>query len=618
MAITERADRDVRARPPGSLAEIVLDVPSAWLERVALRHGDHELTYAELRAEALTCARVLLALHERGDLVGVCAAPGPRLAVAVFGVLIAGCCAVPLDPELPPRRLAQLRELAAVQTVVGDESALALADDVERVVVLGPRPRQPTVEAFDATDVIAPSAPALCFFTSGSTGRPKCVVHTHESLLSRQRWEQDKIPLRAEDRVLYRTAISFPVILRELFWPLIAGASLVMCEGGRTRDPQHLWDVIDRQGATLASVSPSLLTLLLRAWSPGRGTSLRNVMSGGESLQPSTVDAFFRCLPDTALHNLYGVTEALTATYWRCQPGEAHSEPLPIGAPTDMTVDVLDDGGRAARPGEVGQIRLSGPGVALGYLNDPADTARRFHDDRAGSNAAGRVFHTGDYARVGSDGVLRFAGRAQDHVKLRGYRIDLGEVEAAMASFPGVREAAAVVREDAAGIERLLGFVVPTDDPAVQVEQVYDHLRRLLPAYMVPTSIVQLDEIPLGSTGKVRKASLPDPDRAPGAALTTGRTPSTPEEIVIDVLRRNLPPTRVEIDVDTDLATVGGDSLAAISIALELEEQISGTICWSELLKLVAAATAGTGRRMTVRSLAAELRGETPTRGEDA
>lgn len=496
---------------PTRFAELLAELPESWLDREAVIGNDTQMTYRELRTRARSLAHALRAAGVTvGQRVGVIVGHGPALPVALLGTLLAGACCVPIDPEFPDARARELCLLADLRHLVGDHHARRLHTTVPRIThvrVDGPPPADPgPLTGLHRTDV----DPAFCFFTSGSTGTPKGVVHGDESLLARQRWEQNLLRLNQDDRVLLRTSIAFNVIMRELFWPLMVGATVVLAGQGRTRDPRHLLDVINRFGVTLTSTSPSLLSMLLRVWRPGDANSLRYVLCGGETLTTAMVNEFHVKVPGAQLHNCYGLTEACTATHWRCRPG-ADGEVVPIGRPTDMGVYVVDTTGALAPTGQAGEIWLSGPGVCHGYLNDREHTARKFGTDPFRPSLGGRLFRTGDYGRFNADGVLSFVGRSDDHVKLNGYRLDLPEIETALIAYPQVGAAAAVVHQCPGERDQLVGYVTAREGEQIDPGGLHAHLRSLLPLYMMPSRLVALDAMPLGSTGKTRKESLPAP-----------------------------------------------------------------------------------------------------------
>ncbi|MER0245982.1 amino acid adenylation domain-containing protein, partial [Streptomyces sp. HSW2009] len=308
-----------------------------------------------------------------------------------------------------------------------------------------------------------PQDPAYVIYTSGSTGRPKGVQVTHEAIANRLRWMQDRYPLDATDRVLHKTPASFDVSVWELFWPLLAGATLVVAGPDDHRDPAAVAALIRNRAITTAHFVPSMLAAFTAGASAADCTSLRRVFASGEGLPPAAVAGGQRLAPQAELHNLYGPTEAaVDVTGWHTGPADATAVRVPIGRPVWNTRTlVLDATLRPVPPGVPGELYLAGAQLALGYLGRAALTAERFTADPYGPPGS-RLYRTGDLARWRRDGTLEHLGRADDQIKLRGLRIEPGEIQAAIDAHPAVAHSAVIAHTDpTTGAAHLVGYLVP-------------------------------------------------------------------------------------------------------------------------------------------------------------
>ena len=385
----------------------------------------------------------------------------------------------------------------------------------------------------ERTAPLLPAHPAYVIYTSGSTGTPKGVTVTHQAIVNRLAWMQGEYGLSADDRVLQKTPYSFDVSVWEFFWPLMAGAGLVMAEPDGHRDPVYLAGLIETAAVTTLHFVPSMLEAFLAAGGAARYARVWRTFSSGEALSGRLAARFARETGGSVLHNLYGPTEtAVDSTFWECRRGDESQTP-PIGRPIWNTrVLVLDEGLRPVPAGVAGDLYIAGAGLARGYLGRSGLTAERFVACPFG--AGERMYWTGDLARWRPDGNLEFLGRVDDQVKIRGFRIELGEIEAVLAGQAGVAQAAVVAREDQPGERRLVAYVVRAPGAAVGPAGLRDALARLLPGYMAPAAVVEVDELPLTASGKLdRRALAPD-----FSASTSSREPTSPREEVCAICSR--------------------------------------------------------------------------------
>ncbi|MFI6466449.1 non-ribosomal peptide synthase/polyketide synthase [Streptomyces sp. NPDC050538] len=541
--------------PSTTLPELFRAQVARTPDATALVFEGQQLTYAELDVQVERTARVLAGLGAGPEQTVAVALPRSlELVVALLAVHRAGAAYLPLDPDYPEDRLALMVEDARPVYVIRD------------TLPTGPEGQLPT--SYD------PSSPAYVIYTSGSTGRPKGVVVPHEGIVNRLLWMQDAYGLTAGDRVLQKTPSSFDVSVWEFFWPLITGAALVVARPEGHRDPAYLARLIREQDVTTVHFVPSMLQLFLEEPSVADCTGLRRVVCSGEALPVALTHRFHDILTTAELHNLYGPTEAsVDVTAVRIAP-DATS--VPIGRPVWNTrTYVLDAGLRPVLPGVPGELYLAGVQLARGYLDRPGLTAERFVADPYGAPGT-RMYRTGDLARWNADGTVEYLGRTDDQVKVRGFRVEPGEIEGVLTAHPSVTHAVVVVRE-----QRLVAYVVPAGDGglvsvgatraraavsgSLDVTALRAHVSAALPAHMVPAVFVALDALPLTPNGKLDRAALPAPDFTSNTATDAGTSPRNPREEILaglfgDVLGLE------QVGVDGDFFALGGHSLLAMRL----------------------------------------------------
>ena len=552
----------------GNVLDRIARQVAATPDAIAVEDQAGRLTYAELDRRADVVAQRLV---ERGigpdRIVGVCIERSAALEVALLGVLRSGAAFLPLDPDYPEERLTFMAadaELAALLT--GDSRGVDfdLPDGVPLLAVAD----LCAAETDRSGGVSLPSAilsgeqAAYVIYTSGSTGRPKGVVNTHAALANRLDWMQREYELGADDVVLQKTPASFDVSVWEFFWPLLVGARLVMAAPGGHQDPIYLRRTIVDHGVTTMHFVPSMLSAFLTAPRVETCTSLRRVICSGEELPAPLVARFLAALPETELHNLYGPTEAaIDVTSWACTAQTSSDERVPIGRPiANVSCYVLDPRGLPVPAGVVGDLCLAGTGLARGYLRRPGLTADRFVPDPYGPPGT-RMYRTGDRARWRTDGALEFLGRADGQVKLRGQRIELGELEAVLTEHPKVQAAAAQVLEWRPGDHRLVAYVAAAED--LDTTQVREWLAGRLPDALVPQYIRPVARLPLTPSGKLDRQALPAIDVESESAEAQGPRTDV-EQHLIKVIEDIL--GRTEIGIEDDFFAIGGHSLLAAQV----------------------------------------------------
>ncbi|OKI74128.1 non-ribosomal peptide synthetase [Micromonospora sp. CB01531] len=548
--------RAVGRRPSGAapavdcLHRMVAAQAARTPDAEAVRHTDRTLSYRELDDAANRLARVLLQRGvTREERVGVCLPRTPELVVALLAVLKAGACYVPLDPAYPPARVAFMTADSGVRLVLTHSD---LADRFPDTAI----PVDRLDPADDSTDPAAPATPAdlaYVIYTSGSTGRPKGVAIEHRSASLLMHWARQTFDDAELGGLLAATSVCFDLSVFEIFAPLCWGGRVLLVDNVLALAAPEA----DRLPVTLVNTVPSAMGELLTAGALPR--SVRTVCLAGEPLTAALAARVWSRPHVRRLCNLYGPSEDTTYSTWAEVPPDSGDPP--IGRPLPQTRGyVLDPDGQPVPPGDPGELYLAGAGLARGYLDRPEETRARFLPDpfRPGD----RMYRTGDRVRLRPDGQLAYLGRLDDQVKLRGYRIELGEVSARLAALPGVREATAAVRDGPSGDPLLVGYLV-----GERHDDVRARLAEVLPAPLVPATLVWLDRLPTLPNGKVNRAALPAPTLGDDTASDTGPLPGTAGAVAAvwrEVL--GVPVT----GADSDFLALGGDSLLAVRCAIRL------------------------------------------------
>ncbi len=573
-------NRTERPFPGDTVHELFTTVAARTPDAVAVEDPHERLTYADLDGRSAALAGQLVSLGvEAGERVGVFMEPGAPLVVSMLGILRAGACYVPLDPALPGQRLALLIEDAGIRHVVasGRVPPGLRATGVEIVEARDGRDQRLRDVARPASVAATANDLAYVLYTSGSTGRPKGVAVPHRAIVRLVR-NSDYVDLRTDDVVAQVSTPSFDAATFEIWGALLNGARLTIPDS-RLLSPRELEGFLRDRGVTTLFLTTALFNQVSRE-RPAAFGSLRQLLFGGET---ADAEAARRVLdggaPPKRLLHVYGPTENTTFSTWyavqHVPPGAAT---LPIGRPiANSTAWVMDARGKLQPRGLWGDLYVGGVGVAAGYLGAAAAEADRFVPDPFANAPDRRLYRTGDRARWNLDGELEFGGRLDTQVKLRGFRIELAEVEAALRRSAGVRDAVVALRGEGAG-RHLVAYVVTGED-AVDRSTLQDQLREQIPAYMVPTAVVALDALPLTPSGKVDRQALPEPDpvRVGGA-----RPPGDPLERQIAAIWASLLGVEA-VSARDSFFDLGGNSL----LALEMVRRVEST----------------TGRRLELRAL---------------
>jgi amino acid adenylation domain-containing protein/non-ribosomal peptide synthase protein (TIGR01720 family) len=534
----------------GAFAARVAERPEA----VAVAGGDVRLSYRELDEAAERVAATLVAAGVRpGDRVGVVMERSAELVAVLLGVVKAGAAYVPVDPQWPAAR--RERVLSGVRISVVDTPSSGDALSTAGGWVLGGSP----VPACGVR--VSPDDLAYVMYTSGSTGEPKGVAVTHAGLVALaadRGW-----PGGPGARVLFHAPHAFDASTWELWVPLLTGGQVVVAPQG-TVDGEALRALVAAFDLTAVHVTAGLFRVLAEE-AAEVFAGLREVLTGGDVVPAAAVAKVVEACPGVVVRALYGPTEVtMCATATVVCSGDEVPPVLPIGRVLDNNrVYVLDEVLRPVPPGVVGEIYVAGPGLARGYADHPALTGERFVACPFGMGE--RMYRTGDRARWTTDGRLVFAGRADAQVKVRGFRIEPGEVEAVLSAHESVGEAAVVARDDGEGRRRLVGYVVPAGEKEVNLDQVREYAAGLLPDYMVPSVLVRLDVLPLTRNGKLDRAALPAPGTEADAPADTDALPRTAvEETLCRLFAEVLHLERV--GVRDGFFDLGGDSIMSIQL----------------------------------------------------
>ncbi|WP_434138883.1 enterobactin non-ribosomal peptide synthetase EntF [Klebsiella quasipneumoniae] len=568
--------------PATTLSALVADQARKTPDAPALADANWQFSYREMRQQVVALAQLLRQRGVKpGDSVAVALPRSVFLTLALHGIVEAGAAWLPLDTGYPDDRLRMMLEDARPSLLIASADQLARFSDIPGLESLCYQ--QPLAVVDDAPLALSkPDHTAYIIFTSGSTGRPKGVMVGQTAIVNRLLWMQDRYPLSAQDVVAQKTPCSFDVSVWEFWWPFIAGARLVMAEPEAHRDPQAMQQFFAHYGVTTTHFVPSMLAAFvasLDADSVAACRTLRRVFCSGEAL-PTELCREWERLTGAPLHNLYGPTEAAVDVSWypACGPELAAvtGSSVPIGWPVWNTgLRILDAAMRPVPPGVAGDLYLTGIQLAQGYLWRPDLTASRFIADPFAPGE--RMYRTGDVARWLANGAVEYLGRSDDQLKIRGQRIELGEIDRAMSALPDVAQAvshACVFNQAAAtggDARQLVGYLVSDSGLPLDTAALKARLAEQLPPHMVPVVLMQLADLPLSANGKLDRKALPLPTLG---GERSGRPPEPGMETLVAAAFSQLLGCEVN-DIDADFFALGGHSLLAMRLAAQLSRQLA-------------------------------------------
>jgi len=577
----EKINQTEMTLPLTTLSALVAEQAAKTPHAPALADAQHHLTYREMREQVVALANQLRARGVKpGDSVAVALPRSVFLTLALHAIVEAGAAWLPLDTGYPDDRLQMMLEDA--------RPSLLITTDDQR-----PRFSHLSVEVFsyntlfsaegsEPLNLSAPEQTAYIIFTSGSTGRPKGVMVGQTAIVNRLLWMQNHYPLTADDVVAQKTPCSFDVSVWEFWWPFIAGAKLVMAEPEAHRDPLAMQAFFAKYGVTTTHFVPSMLAAFVASLTPENAAccaSLKQVFCSGEAL-PTLLCREWEHLTHVPLHNLYGPTEAAVDVSWYPAFGPelalVTGNSVPIGFPVWNTgLRILDAMMRPVPFGVAGDLYLTGIQLAQGYLGRPDLTASRFIADPFAPGQ--RMYRTGDVARWLDNGAVEYLGRSDDQLKIRGQRIELGEIDRAMLTLPDVAQAvthACVINQaaDTGGDARqLVGYVVSESGLPLDRDALLTTLKTQLPPHMVPVVLLQLSALPLSANGKLDRKALPLPELT---VKTPGRAPESDAEQAIAAAFSTLLGCEIN-DIEADFFALGGHSLLAMRLAASLSRHFA-------------------------------------------
>ncbi|MGW6913308.1 non-ribosomal peptide synthetase [Kitasatospora sp. NPDC054939] len=536
-------------------------------DRTAVVADDETLTYGRLNARANRLAWRLRELGVGpGTPVGICVERSAAMIVGLLAILKAGGAYVPIDPGYPTQRLEFILRDSAVPVIVAQRRpAAALPPHRAAVVLLDAAGTEPEPRPADGAPDDGRPDLAHIVYTSGSTGTPKGVLVPHEGVVNLVTG-QDYAALRPDDRVAALATLSFDASTFEIWGPLVSGATCVVLGHGGD-DPAGLCERIRRDGVTVLHLTSPVFRLLEPAHFAVLG-GVRTLLFGGDSVRSHLADTAREAFAGELVH-LYGPTETTGfATFHDVRAQGDGGTTIPIGRPiTGARIRILDPDGEPVPDGEAGELYIGGRGVTRGYLNRPDLTAERFVRDDS-DPAGSLLYRTGDLVRRGSDGALRFLGRLDRQIKVRGYRIEPGEIETALCGHPGVADAVVVAAEDGTGDKRLDAYIVPTvcDDDRRLVTELRRLVADTLPRHQHPATVTVVAALPLTPNLKIDVARLPAPAEERSLDLDAPVDPRTALETALTALWADLLGA-AEVGIDDDFFALGGDSVSAVRLA---------------------------------------------------
>ena len=527
----------------------------------------------------------------RDSLVGIYLDRSFELLIAIYAIVKAGGAYVPFEVGAPAGRMQFMIDDADADLLLTQNHLLDDVSMIGRAEVISVDDNNAWAGYPDSNpDLINDcSDVAYMLYTSGSTGNPKGVLNEHRGIVNRLQWMQQAFALDANDAVMQKTPITFDVSVWELFWPLQVGATLSICAPDDHKDAHRLTEIVQQQNITTLHFVPSMLQLFLEDPAARLCSGLKKIICSGEALPKSLQDKVFSVLPSVELHNLYGPTEAaIDVTWWQCDKS-SNLDFIPIGKPVANTqIHILDSQLNPMPVGVTGELHIAGVQVARGYHKRPELTRERFIDNPF--DPSYKMYKSGDLARYLADGNIEYLGRVDFQVKLRGQRLELGEIESVLTSDDSVREAVVSVVTDPAGEQALAAYLTGRQ---IDLQQLENHCSSLLSSYMIPTEWVILDSMPLNSSGKVDRKTLPAPlfdshtgptDQQSTLAGNDDDDVATIVSIWQDILGRQ------DIRPDQSFFDAGGNSRLIMRLALQLSQSFGREVSVRDVMREVTVA----------------------------
>jgi amino acid adenylation domain-containing protein/non-ribosomal peptide synthase protein (TIGR01720 family) len=535
-------------------------------DNIAVVFEDKSLTYDELNRRSNILANRLKKFGVEPDiLAGLCVERSLEMVIGILAVLKAGGAYIPIDPDYPQGRIDLMISDSKAKVLITQKNlADRLPGNLPEVFFIDDDLEASSEDEKNIESNTRLNDLAYVIYTSGSTGTPKGVMISHASIVNHMLWMKEVFGFDASDSVFQKTPFSFDASVWEFYLPLLTGGRLIMAKPGGHMDMPYLVKTIIKNNITILQLVPSLLKMLLDEKGIEKCLSLKTVFCGGEALTYDLQEKLFSKL-NVEFYNLYGPTEAtIDATYFKCG-GDYKSKFFPIGKPVyNATAYILDKYQNPVPAGISGELYLGGVNIARGYLNNDELTRERFLVDAFRTAPGRKLYRTGDLATFTPDGNIQFVGREDHQIKLRGFRIELEEIEAVLSAHEKVKESIVIIREDEPGVRRLTAYVIFKDGQGAEAQELKDHLRKSLPLYMIPSDIMILLKMPLTPNLKIDRNALPVPE-IPKLISENYVSPALPAETILaDIWKKVLGIDRVGIH--DNFFELGGDSIISIQI----------------------------------------------------
>ncbi|MFN6465859.1 MAG: non-ribosomal peptide synthetase [Nostoc sp. DedVER02] len=579
-----------RAILPEPKYELATTMFTSWVNRtpehLSLRQGFRNWNYGELDKIAQTLARVMLSYGvERGDVVAVFGTRSFGLIASMLGVLLSGGVLLTLDPQLPSQRQRLMLQEAKAKYILYIDGQRPEDEKIwESLTIICVNPDtgeaknslKKSIETVKLPEIAADDA-AYIFFTSGTTGVPKGVLGCHKGLAHFLNWQRQTFEINQQDRVAQLTGLSFDVVLRDIFLPLTSGATLCLPEEGDNLDPTRILCYLENEQISVLHTVPSLAQLWLA--NVPSGVSLRNLrwlFLAGEPLKETLVLRWRDAFPESGeIVNLYGPTETTLAKCYYRVPVECTPGVQPVGLPLPQTQALIfTQNQQPCGIGEPGEIVIRTPFRSLGYINAEQENRSRFVKNPFRNEPQDWLYYTGDRGCYRPDGSLEILGRRDHQVKIRGIRIEPGEIETVLAQHPNILQTVVIAREDVPGDQRLVAYIIPNQDSSTAISDIRRFLSTKLPQYMLPSAFVLLDNMPLTPNGKVDRRALPAPDSSRQEPEATFVAPRNEVERQLTQIWEQILGVQ-PIGVRDNFFELGGHSILAVKLFWQIEKTFS-------------------------------------------
>jgi amino acid adenylation domain-containing protein len=541
--------------------------------------GKQSITYSALNRKANQVANLLLARGiGPGMVVGISLSRSIEMMAALLGILKTGAAYLPLDPGYPAERLTFMAADAGMAALLTEESAQQTFSGLPVPIIsldARPNPLQDVSDADPPPVNVSPDAVAYLIYTSGSTGRPKGVAVPHKQIINRLNWMWRDYPFQPNEVGCQRTALNFVDSIWEIFGPLLQGIPTVIIPDEVVQDPAQFVAALGTHSVSRLWLVPSLLRVMLDTM-PDLAEKLPKLkfwVTSGETIPMELFRRFQERMPNAVIFNLYGTSEVWDVTWYPPEADHVGLNRVPIGKPIDnMQTYILDENMRLLPIGVPGDLYVGGEGLAHSYLGRPSHTATTFVPHPFSQKPGARLNRTGDLARYLPDGQIEFFGRRDFQIKVRGFRIEPGEVESTLLQHSAVKTAVVAAPETTTGERRLIAYVVSRTDPPPPVDELREYLGRTLPEPMIPGLFIFLEQLPLTPSGKVDRQALPQPDSSRPELAEQYIAPRNPaEKVVVDIWQEVLDLSKVGIH--DNFFALGGHSLLATQVTFKLQER---------------------------------------------